>query len=727
MTMRTFRITATYLAPLLILLLGLLLSGISFFYVDNWERNKVRLEFNREMDNHLSSLRREIDLNIQILYSIKSLFQASDKVTHSEFRTFVTPELQRYSSIQALEWIPRVSQEKRKQYEQEAQKAGYKDFRIKDRVKQGVMVPSKVRDEYFPVYYVEPFKRNKTAHGFDLGSEPKRLATLEEAAISGKMLATAAVRLVQEKKKQLGFLVFIPLYEQESQPEEKRVEQLTGFILGVYRIEDILKTAFDHLSTGELDIFIQLYDETDPAKKELLYQQRTKPEAKSVTEFEYSYPLDIAGRKWKLIGYPTTSYSTSKVYWLSYGVLIIGVLFSILFSVYLRLRLSELKQTIDQNQTIVETVPNGIVCINDRGIIELFNPTAEEMFGYKADEVLGKNVKMLMPDPHHSAHDEYIQNYIRTGKSKILNTGREVTGKRKDGSTFPLYLAIGKMHSERHRKFVGITIDITEQKEKEKQIIEMKEKAEQANRLKSEFLNTISHELRTPLTVILGNLPLLTEEEDMPEAEEVAEIAQEMEYSGKHLLVLINDLLDFSKIEAGKMKLAPQQTSIPLLVENAIKTVETMLREKGVSLNKELEEGVELFIDPIRVKQVVLNLLSNAIKFTDEGTIKITANQQGEFVQLRIEDTGCGIRKEDQSVIFEAFRQVDGSSTRAAGGTGLGLAITKKLVELHHGTISVESIPGEGATFQILFPKSLKLEDYEYTEKLEEVKFVNKS
>lgn len=240
-------------------------------------------------------------------------------------------------------------------------------------------------------------------------------------------------------------------------------------------------------------------------------------------------------------------------------------------------------------------------------------------------------------------------------------------------------------------------------KEKEEMLQKAMEKAEEANRLKSEFLNTMNHELRTPLTVILGNIPLLTDEKDLPEPKEVAEIARDMEKSARHLLTLINDLLDISKIEAGKMTLNMEAVSAASVIDDAVSTISVLAQKKGIAVEAKADDMM-IKADPVRLKQILLNLLSNAVKFTDKGGIMVIVERDGDSARFKVTDTGCGMREEDLPYIFDVFRQVDSSSTRNVQGSGLGLAITKKLVELHGGNISVESRFGEGSVFTFTMP-----------------------
>ena len=390
----------------------------------------------------------------------------------------------------------------------------------------------------------------------------------------------------------------------------------------------------------------------------------------------------------------------------------IGFFFTVFLTMYLRQRLSELNESRIQTRAIIENVINGIITINEHGTVESLNPAAEVIFRYASSEVIGKNVSMLMPEPHHSRHDTYIKNYLRTGERKIIGIGREVEGRRKDSSTFPMELAVSEMNLGKERKFVGVLTDITDRKVAEQMLIKAKEEAEKANRLKSEFLNVMSHELRTPLTVMLGNVPLLTDMEDLPEPDEIVEIAEDIEDAGKHLLTLINDLLDISKIEAGKMRLYRETLSAGELAEEVVTKILVIAKEKGITVEKNFTNNITMFADPVRLKQILLNLLGNAVKFTDHGKITVTVSQKNNEVQFSVADTGCGIKEEDLPFIFEVFRQVDSSATRTASGTGLGLAITKKLVELHGGQISVSSEFGKGSEFIFLLPLLVEQENH---------------
>ena len=232
-----------------------------------------------------------------------------------------------------------------------------------------------------------------------------------------------------------------------------------------------------------------------------------------------------------------------------------------------------------------------------------------------------------------------------------------------------------------------------------------KQRAEESNVLKSEFLNLVSHELRTPLTVVLGYLPMLSDERGIPPPNVVAEIARDMTEAGNNLLHLINDLLDLSKIDSGQMSMRFETVDAVELVRQVVHQLGIKAAEKNLELACQLPQRLEIHADSLRFQQIFINLVGNAIKFTEQGTVTVEAEDSGEQVVLRVIDTGIGIPEEDLASVFDNFHQVDSSSTRKIHGSGLGLAIVRRLVELHGGTVDVESELGSGSCFRLLLPR----------------------
>jgi PAS domain S-box-containing protein len=260
----------------------------------------------------------------------------------------------------------------------------------------------------------------------------------------------------------------------------------------------------------------------------------------------------------------------------------------------------------------------------------------------------------------------------------------------------------------------GVVSDITQRKlaqdaleERNRELRSANERLSELDRLKSRFIANMSHELRTPLNSIIGLAQILADGLIGELDEQQREFAEDIHSSGQHLLSLINDILDMSKIEAGQMDIHPQPFDFAELAAEAVDTVQTMIERKGQHLSLEVEPGLSLNADRFRIKQVLLNLLSNAHKFTPEGgsiAFRASALEDGSALLVEVGDTGIGITPDDIDLLFQEFRQADETTTREVEGTGLGLAISRHLVEMHGGTIWVESQAGEGSTFSLLLP-----------------------
>jgi len=262
----------------------------------------------------------------------------------------VKPFLSRYPGIQALEWIPRVPDSEREVYEEGSRKDGFPDFQITERKAQGNMVRAAQREEYFPVYFVEPYEGNEVALGFDLASNPSRLEALNRSRKTGEMVATARITLVQETGSQFGLLVFLPVYRKGSPMDsiEDRLKNLKGFVLGVFRVGEILETALTYLQPEAVDIY--LYDESAPADERFLYLHSAPTRERSAAPrgaeevdlragLHHATELDLAGRKWSALCVPTSEFIAASRTWQPWGVLSFGLLLTGLLAAYFLLNI----------------------------------------------------------------------------------------------------------------------------------------------------------------------------------------------------------------------------------------------------------------------------------------------------------------------------------------------------------------------------------------------------
>jgi len=379
-------------------------------------------------------------------------------------------------------------------------------------------------------------------------------------------------------------------------------------------------------------------------------------------------------------------------------------------------------------RAIVSTAVDGILSIDEQGVIHQYNPAAEQIFGYSPDEVIGQNIKMLMPEPYHGEHDGYLDAYQRTGEKKIIGIGREVEGQRKNGQKFPLDLAVSEFWIGDQRLFTGIVRDITERKQTEAELRNAKETAEAASRTKSEFLASMSHELRTPMNAIIGFSELLQQKTFGELNDKQDRYVGNILSSGKHLLNLINDILDISKVEAGRLNLNLEKIEIDAAIQGVQTIVKPLYDKKNIRVDLQITPDLPpLIADPSKFKQMLYNLLSNAIKFTPaSGEVSILCavgcgqwlienelsptieNQilpESRYNLITVTDSGIGIQEDDLERVFGEFEQVDSSYARQQQGTGLGLTLTRKLAQLHGGWVWAESEGiNTGSTFSLILP-----------------------
>ena len=346
---------------------------------------------------------------------------------------------------------------------------------------------------------------------------------------------------------------------------------------------------------------------------------------------------------------------------------------------------------------IVESSDDAIISKDLNGIIQTWNRSAELMFGYTADEAIGRPITMIIPEERLQEEVEVLRR-VRAGLSvEHFQTVRH----RKDGSEVHISLTVSPVRTP-DGEIVGaskIARDITEQRRLQAQ-------AEQASRMKDEFLAVLSHELRTPLNTMLGYARMLKRDDARMTPEIRARALDALERNTDLLTRLVNDVLDTSRIVSGKLRLTLDLVPVERFVDEAVETVRAAAEAKGIEISSSIAPGLTVHGDRDRLQQVVWNLLSNAIKFTPVGgSVAVRAVAEHGAVQISVRDTGIGIAPSHQAFIFQRFWQADTTVSREHGGLGIGLALARHLVEMHGGTIVVESAGvGHGSLFTVSLP-----------------------
>ena len=396
-------------------------------------------------------------------------------------------------------------------------------------------------------------------------------------------------------------------------------------------------------------------------------------------------------------------------------------------------------------EAIIDTAIDGIIIIDHLGIVDTINKAGAELFGYSQEEIVGHNIHMLMPEPERSQHDGYLEKYMKTKKASIIGIGREVNGKRKDGTLFPFQLAVSEVVLHNKVLFAGIVHDLSQVKKAEEQLItineqledrieertnelektvnklletnlalkgkerELKlslEKEKELNELKSRFVSMASHEFRTPLSTILSSASLIsryTENEDQTKRDKHT---NRIKSAVANLTGILNDFLSLSKLEEGAQEVNIQELEMEEVCKEVTEEVAGML--KATQNIKHLTTGqpYKVSTDKHILKNVLFNVVSNAIKYSPErADIDCSIEYHADYVEFKIKDYGIGIPSSEQKHIFTRFFRASNAET--IQGTGLGLNIVRRYIEMLSGEIDFSSEESKGTTFFIKIPKKI--------------------
>ncbi len=385
-------------------------------------------------------------------------------------------------------------------------------------------------------------------------------------------------------------------------------------------------------------------------------------------------------------------------------------------------------------EAIIHNAIDGIITIDSRGSVESINPAASSLFGYQENEVIGHNISMLMPEPDHSRHDGYIRHYHQTHEKHIIGIGREVRGRRKDGSTFPFRLAVSEVRYRDRIIFTGFIHDLSKQKEAEDRLLhythqlednvrertkdlvaaireleEAKEdvslsleKEKDLNQMKSRFVSMASHEFRTPLSSVQLSASLIERYLEKQDFENIHKHTNKIKGSVQLLTNILNDFLSLERLEAGKVTAVSEHTNIVQLAEAITEEMQLLTKQNQHIVYQHTGANGHFDIDPNLLKNAIINLISNAIKYSGENSfIEFNSEITQGRCAITIRDNGIGIPPEDQKSLFEPFFRAN--NTGSIPGTGLGLNIVKRYVLLMGGRIEFLSTPDEGTLFTLTF------------------------
>lgn len=353
---------------------------------------------------------------------------------------------------------------------------------------------------------------------------------------------------------------------------------------------------------------------------------------------------------------------------------------------------------------IIETAPDALITIDQRGLIQIFNPAAERLFQYRAEEVIGRNVNLLMPPLYREHHDGYVEHYLETGEKRIIGIGRTVVGLRKDGATFPMELAVGEVRLGGARLFTGFVRDLTESQQAQRRLQELQAELLQVSRLSimGEMASGLAHELNQPLTAIMNYVQAcrrLLERGDRAGQERARELMDKAVVQASRGGQIIHRLRRF--MATGETERAPEPVN--KVVEEASALALVGAGDKGVALRSELAADLpDVMIDKVQIHQVLINLIRNSIDALAgiEGrsvTVRTAPGDDGE-VEIAVADSGPGVPPDVAKRLFQPF------VTTKPDGMGIGLSICRTIVDAHGGRIWLSDPPGGGAVFHFTLP-----------------------
>jgi len=357
---------------------------------------------------------------------------------------------------------------------------------------------------------------------------------------------------------------------------------------------------------------------------------------------------------------------------------------------------------------VLDTATDGVVLLDAQGRILSINRSGEALFGYEQNQLVGEPLTRLLAPESHAAAGDYLESLRVGGVASLLNDGREVTGRVRQGGDCRLFMTLGKVGAGAGQRYCAVLRDVTAWKKTESELIESRRRAESANAQKSDFLARMSHEVRTPLGAMIGFAELMLEERFGPiQNPRYREYVRDIHESGQYVISLVNDLLDLARIEAGKMELSFASVDLNAVLNSCVTLMQPQASKAHIVLRGSLEEKLPPVVaDERSMRQIILNVLGNALKFTDAGgqVILSSARTPSGEVVIRVRDTGIGMNEQEVVEALKPFRRL--AHGRKTPGTGLGLPLTVALVEANRGALRISSTPGEGTLVEVVLPAS---------------------
>lgn len=687
-------------------LIGFSASLSASLIFEDQHDQKIRQTILANNRTQIVSIEKAIESNIQTLGALKSFFDSSTYVDRKEFHTFVTPLLEHNKDTQALEWIPNVYHTERDKYVEQAHKEGFHHFKITERNEHGDIINAQKREQYFPIYYLEPFIGNEKALGFDLGSDMKRFAALQKSGETGRTIATERITLVQGDHTQASILIFNPIYNKghfynkghsvrdSDETLEAQQKHLKGFVLSVMRVDDLIEHTLKN-EMNKTNIWVQ--DITNPNRPNTLFGSFNDA---IQDNFISHQTLSVAGRIWRITAFPNAIKNSPLLSPMPLAILFSGLIFTFLIT-YTFIQLIRRRQVIEKlvekrteeienskqfQDLIMSNIPDLLFVKDDQFRIVEANPAFLNVYPEDVrDTIIGTNSAEKYDPDEAEAFLHFDKVALQEGYSQT-----EETLQFPDGKMRTLFTKKVRFENTDGERFIlAIGHDITDKKQAEQEILRSNIELER-------FAYVASHDLQEPLRMVTNFTGLLEQDYSDSLDDTAKQYISFAANSARRMQDLVNDLLEYARIgqEAENFKDVDTNKIMALVEEN----LKDSLDSSGAKIT--YGDLPVVYANPIRLMRVLQNLVGNGIKYQEHGVksnVHIDAEDDEGAWKFSIKDNGIGMKPEYCEQIFEPFKRLHGKNDYS--GTGMGLAICRKIIEGFGGKVWAESAPGEGSTF----------------------------
>ncbi len=701
------------------------LSLVSIVFINTNKTEQKTLQHELEIESRAASVSLEniIEQQLQQISSLKSFYKASNFIDRNEFGQFVEEIINNSDIIYAIEWVPYIEKHKLHSLLNLTIKDGIKNFQIYDYNENHVLKKSNYKsDSYFPILYSEPANKNKHRLGLNVLSDAKRRIDLDNSINNTGIYSSDIFEVTENDIAIKLFTIYQPIYKRGSinNTIDQRRKNIAGFVSTTYKVNSLIGHLEENLSAQGIKITV-LDHKVNQSNADGSFVYKSPGEDNEEFLLTTSIGTPVIDRFWSITFHQTKEYIVTNKDWHLWYLLFAGLGFVAMSAILtmiitgysdtieklVKQKASQLNKSETRFKLAVQGTKDGIWDWVDLSKdAQYWSPQFYQLLGYEYKEVdptRSTFKTMIHPNDLEDMQRALDEHLLRDKAFDIEHRMKKKNGKY---TWFQSRGALSTDSATGIQRMTGSLSDISDRKNTEKRLEKAKEEAEEATRLKSDFLATMSHEIRTPMNGVIGITELLL---DTKLTTQQQGYLNNVLLSAENLLEILNDILDFSKIEAGQMELESVPFNLRTASQEVIELLLPKAQQKNLKINLDFNKNLhEHFTgDSVRVRQILHNLVGNAIKFTEKGSITISVTEQdsgslpkGKTMMLvSVIDTGLGLTKEQRRTIFNKFVQADSTTTRKFGGTGLGLAICQMLVTMLGGEIGVDSEPGKGSTF----------------------------